>query len=85
MNMCKQLRIKLIEIIRKEFNNPSLMIHDQIVIKDIEGWNSLRQVALIVAIEKEFNISFKASEMRTIGQYCHLESLLNEKLPPLEK
>lgn len=40
---------------------------------DIEGWDSLNHIVLIVEIEKEFNIKFNLKEImsfKNIGEIC---------------
>ena len=42
---------------------------------DIEGWDSLNHIVLIVEIEKEFNFKFKLEEIRSfknIGEMCDI-------------
>ena len=42
---------------------------------DIEGWDSINHIILIVEIEKEFNFKFKLEEMRSfknIGELCDI-------------
>ena len=42
---------------------------------DIEGWDSLNHILLIVEIEKEFNFKFKLEEIRSfknIGEMCDI-------------
>ena len=48
---------------------PSLT--DETTANDIEEWDSLAQIQLVVAIEKEFTIKFTAKEMiswRNVGE-----------------
>lgn len=78
--MDKQVRKKITTIFRKELNNPSLVLHDETVVTDIKGWDSLKQVALIIFLEKEFNISFKGSEIRSIKKYRDLEDIVLKKI-----
>jgi len=42
---------------------------------DIEGWDSLNHIVLIVEIEKEFNFKFKLEEIQSfknIGEMCDI-------------
>lgn len=49
--------------------------------KDVDDWDSLNHMQLIVAIEKYFKIRFKASEIqgfRNVGEMCDaIESKIN--------
>lgn len=42
---------------------------------DIEGWDSLNHIVLIVEIEKEFNFKFRLEEIqgfKNIGEMCNI-------------
>ena len=62
-------------IFRDLFRDKSLAIHTETSAKDIEGWDSLAHITLIVAIEKKFGIKFKLAELqeiRTVGDILAL-------------
>ena len=45
-----------------------------------DKWDSFKHLDLIVAIEKEFDISFTPSEIGTIASYKDVITVLNNKL-----
>jgi acyl carrier protein len=47
--------------------------------KDVEGWDSLMHINLIVAIEKEFNIRFTTREMTALSNVGDLMDLIARK------
>ncbi len=51
------------EIFRNVFDDTSLMVNDSTTSNDIEDWDSLEQINLVVAIEKKFNIKFSINEV----------------------
>ncbi len=59
----KQLLNKVNQIFKEilEIEELSLNRKDQII--DIDGWDSLNHVKIILGIESEFNIRLKASEV----------------------
>jgi acyl carrier protein len=52
-----------------------IVLEDETTANDIEGWDSLSHIRLIVAIEKKFRIRFSASEvssLRNVGEMLDL-------------
>ncbi|MDE3213090.1 MAG: acyl carrier protein [Bacteroidota bacterium] len=67
--------IKVTEILRQVFKNPSLVITDQTTAHDVDGWDSLSHMILITDVEKAFGIKFRLKElnkMRNVGDMVDL-------------
>lgn len=54
---------RLQNIFREVFLDDSLTLNRTTSAKDIEGWDSLSNIHLVVAVEKEFKIRFGTSEV----------------------
>lgn len=54
---------KLTEIFQSVFDDDELLISDITTAEDIEDWDSLEQINLVVAVEKKFNIKFNIEEV----------------------
>ena len=54
---------KVQEIFRDIFDNDELKITNDSSSNNIEEWDSLAHIQLIVAIEKQFNIKFTSQEL----------------------
>ncbi len=62
---------KLTEIFRNNFDDERICLSDSTSAQDIEDWDSLEQVNLVVAIQSEFKIRFQLDEvnaMRNVGE-----------------
>lgn len=62
---------QLLEIFRTMFENPSLEIYDHTTAKDVDEWDSINHIQLVVKIETFFKIKFTAKEImswNTVGQ-----------------
>lgn len=58
------------EIFRDVLDNEDLVISFETVADDVEEWDSLSHIQLIVAIEKHFQIKFNSKELmewKTVG------------------
>lgn len=67
----KEVFEKLNNVFCDVFDDDSIVLTEETNSNDIEDWDSLEQINLIVAIEKEFNIKFEISEvnkMKNVGE-----------------
>ncbi|MCB8566635.1 acyl carrier protein [Fusobacterium ulcerans] len=69
------MKEKLQEIFRDIFDDEELVITEEMTAADIEDWDSLAQINLIIAIEKEFKVRFsleEVSKLKNIGEMLDL-------------
>lgn len=53
--------------------SPDIAIKPETTARDVEGWDSLTHIQLVVAIEKQFKIRFTSTEIRgfeNVGAMC---------------
>lgn len=58
-------------VFREVFDDDALVIGAATSHKDIDGWDSVAQVKIVLALEEEFGFRFsedEVSEIRTVGQ-----------------
>ncbi len=63
------------EIFRDVFDDEELEITEETTAEDIEGWDSLTHIQIIVGIEKKFEIKFSAVEIKAsenVGEFIEL-------------
>jgi acyl carrier protein len=73
---------RLQEIFRDIFDDGELIITDSTSADDIEDWDSLAQINLVVAIEKEFGVRFnfaQISQMKDVGEILNQILLVKKK------
>jgi acyl carrier protein len=69
----KEVLAKLNEIFKRELDNDEIVLTEETTANDVEEWDSLNHIQLIVAIEKAFKIRFTSVEIhgfKNIGDMC---------------
>ena len=67
-------------IFRDVFDDDTLVIEDSTNSSDIEDWDSLEHIALIVSMEKEFNLKFDLQEVNKLENVGEMVDLIISKL-----
>lgn len=68
------------EIFRDIFDDEELIISKQTTADDIEDWDSLAQMNLVVAIEKHFKIRFKVEEIARLHNVGEMLGLIEQRV-----
>ncbi len=63
-----QLQSDLQEVFRRVFDDDDLLITDSTSAADVNGWDSMAHINLIIAIEKRFSVKFAAAEIASLGR-----------------
>jgi acyl carrier protein len=64
------------EIARCIFKQPELVIHDATTAADVDGWDSLTHIQLIVDVEKAFAVKFRNAEIARLKNIGDLKQLV---------
>ena len=72
MNIIKEL----IPIFQNVFDDDNLIITKLTTAKDINGWDSLAHIRLIVAIEKSFRLRFSVNEISKLENVGDMVDLI---------
>jgi len=74
-----EIRDELQPVFRSVFGDDELILRDEMTADDIDGWDSMMTINLMIAIEKRFKIKFAAAELanikadgQNIGTLCAL-------------
>ena len=73
--------IELIPIFRNVFGNDELVVDENTTAADVEGWDSLAHIRLIVSIERALKIRFAAVEVATLANVGELARVILQKRP----
>jgi acyl carrier protein len=80
MTQMNDVHTRLTAIFRDVFDDESLVLRDDLTAEDVENWDSLTHINLIVAIEKEFRIRFTTAEVSGLKNVGELEALAAAKV-----
>lgn len=70
---------KLTEIFRDVLDNDNIVLVPETTANDIEEWDSLSHIRLIVEVERSFNIKFTSSEIAGLKDIQNLIDTINMK------
>ena len=68
------------DIFRDIFDEDGMVIENSTNSDDVEEWDSLNQINLVSAIEKEFKIKFAFKDLRTLNNVGSIIDSALEKL-----
>lgn len=66
---------QLVPIFRDVFSDDEIILSPQITSSDIDGWDSLAHIRLVISIEKVLDLSFSADEIfeaQNVGEFAAL-------------
>ncbi|MDR3218568.1 MAG: acyl carrier protein [Dysgonamonadaceae bacterium] len=70
----KEILVALQAIFREVLDDENIVLSEETVSNDIEGWDSLTHIQIIVAIEQYFKIKFTSKE---ILSWKNIDEMLN--------
>lgn len=66
---------KLSEIFHDVFDDESIVVTSQLTADDVDEWDSLSHIRLVLAVEKQFGLQFSAAEvgrLENVGEFVSL-------------
>lgn len=71
---------KLNIIFRSNFDDENIVLSDDTSSADIEDWDSLEQINLIVAIQDEFQVKFNVDEVNSMQNVGEMVNSIIKKI-----
>lgn len=63
-----ETRSQLQEVFRQVFDDPGIELRDEMTAADIEGWDSVTHIDLLIAVERALGIKFATAEMSRLKE-----------------
>lgn len=74
-----QIYARLTEIFEDVFDEDSIEVTPELSAKDVDGWDSLTHIRLILTVEKAFKIKFSTSEIGKLENVGDLVTLIKAR------
>lgn len=70
---------RLTEVFQETFGDPGLQIRDSMTAADVDDWDSLQHIVLVLAVEREFRIRLNPAEVGKLENVGRMVDLLQAK------
>jgi acyl carrier protein len=67
------------EIFRRVLGHDSIELTPEMTAEDVEEWDSMNHIFIVVEIEKRFGVKFQAAEMEELKNVGELAALVQRK------
>ena len=74
-----QIYAELAKVFENVFDDESISLTPELSAKDVDGWDSLTHIRLILSVEKAFKIKFTTSEIGKLENVGGLVALIKER------
>ncbi len=75
----KNQKEKILEVMSSVFEVELASLDEDSSVDNIENWDSIRHLYLILALEEEFNIAIPDEEVGNLVNYNLIELIVNEQ------
>jgi acyl carrier protein len=76
----QEIMHKLTDVFRDLFDQPDLVLTAATSADDVDEWDSVNHVMLVVQVEREFGVKFHTAEIEELKNVGDLASLIQSKL-----
>ncbi len=75
-----QIYARLSEIFESVFDDDSIHLTPALTAKDVDGWDSLTHIRLMLTVERSFKVKFSTTEIGKLENVGGLAALIREKM-----
>jgi acyl carrier protein len=71
---------RLTEVFHDVFDDDEIVVTKDLTADDVDEWDSLKHIRLVLSVEEAFHISFSASEIGSLKNVGELAALIQSKV-----
>ncbi len=75
-----EIYTSLTEIFRDVFMRDDMVITPALTAKDVPGWDSFKQIEIIIAVEEKYRIKFHTKELDSLNNVGDVANFIEAKL-----
>jgi acyl carrier protein len=75
-----EIYARLTDVFQEVFDDPDIIAVPTLTAADVEDWDSLKHIRLLLSVEKAFKVRFTASEVGNLKNVGELASLIQAKV-----
>jgi acyl carrier protein len=75
-----QIYARLSAIFESVFDDDSIQLTPALTAKDVDGWDSLAHIRLMLTVERSFKVKFSTTEIGKLENVGGLVALIREKI-----
>jgi acyl carrier protein len=76
----EQIYARMGDIFHDVFDDDSIQVSPGLSAKDVDGWDSLTHIRLILTIQKAFKVKFSTSEIGKLANVGDLVELIKDRV-----
>jgi acyl carrier protein len=65
----RQILPELQDVLRRVFDDNELVVDEHTSAAEVDGWDSMAHIRLVLALEKRFAVKFTGSELAALGRH----------------
>lgn len=74
-----EIRDRLNKVFQETFDDESIEINDETTAADIDEWDSLMHITLVIAVERQFGMQLKADEVGKLKNVGEMVTVILER------
>lgn len=71
---------KITDVVRDQLDNEDIVLTPTSEARQVDGWDSLAHVRIMIAVEEEFGVRFQTSEITSLKNVGGLVDLVKSRL-----